>query len=100
MKTFDVIIVGKGLMGAAAARHLATQGANIVVIGPDEPTDLNKATVFSSHYDQGRLQRIVGRNEVWTRLNIESTQAYPFWKAKRAFSFIMQLVAYMPRCIK
>ncbi|HNP20793.1 MAG TPA: FAD-dependent oxidoreductase [Panacibacter sp.] len=87
MKTFDVIIVGKGLMGAAAARHLATQGANIVVIGPDEPTDLNKATVFSSHYDQGRLQRIVGRNEVWTRLNIESTQAYPFLESQTGIQF-------------
>jgi sarcosine oxidase len=77
MKIFDTIIIGKGLMGAAAAKYLSSRGQNIAVIGPDEPSDVSKATVYSSHYDQGRLQRIVGRDETWTRLNIESAKAYP-----------------------
>lgn len=87
MKIFDVIVVGKGLMGAAAAKYLAMQGADIAVIGADEPVDVNKATVFSSHYDQGRLQRIVGRDEVWTRLNIESTKAYPSLQERTGIQF-------------
>ena len=31
-ETFDFIIVGKGMMGAAAARHLASSGARIALI--------------------------------------------------------------------
>lgn len=87
MKIFDIIIVGKGLMGAAAAKYLAVQGASIAVIGADEPADVNKATVYASHYDQGRLQRIVGRDEVWTRLNLESTKAYPQLQAETGIQF-------------
>lgn len=87
MKIFDIIIVGKGLMGAAAAKYLAVQGANIAVIGADEPTDVNKATVFASHYDQGRLQYVVGRDEVWTRLNIESTKMYPLLQEQTGIQF-------------
>lgn len=87
MKIFDVIVVGKGLMGAAAAKYLAMQGGDIAVIGADEPVAVNKATIFSSHYDQGRLQRIVGRNEVWTRLNIESTKAYAYLQEQTGIQF-------------
>ena len=34
---FRFIVVGRGMMGAAAARHLAKQVDGIAVIGPDEP---------------------------------------------------------------
>ncbi len=76
MTIFDTIVVGKGLMGTAAAKYLCANGQNIAVIGADEPEDLNKATVYASHYDQGRVQRIIGRNDLWTRLNMESVNAY------------------------
>ncbi|HRH50949.1 MAG TPA: FAD-dependent oxidoreductase [Panacibacter sp.] len=76
MIIFDTIVVGKGLMGAAAAKYLGAAGQNIAIIGPDEPDDVNKATVFSSHYDQGRVQRIIGRDDLWTRLNLESASVY------------------------
>ena len=76
MAIFDTIVVGKGLMGAAAAKYLCASGQNIAVIGADEPEDVNKATVYASHYDQGRVQRVIGRNDVWTRLNLESVNAY------------------------
>jgi len=36
---FKYIVVGRGLMGAAAARHLARQADGVAVIGPDEPGD-------------------------------------------------------------
>jgi len=87
MKIFDAIVVGKGLIGSAAAKYLAEAGLDIAVIGADEPADANTATVFASHYDQGRVQRIVGRDEVWTRLNIESTNAYANLQSQTGITF-------------
>lgn len=87
MNIFDTIVVGKGLMGAAAAKYLSVAGQNIAVIGADEPEDVNKATVYSSHYDQGRLQRIVGHDEVWTRLNIDSANAYNQLQSQTGITF-------------
>ena len=55
-ESFDFIVVGKGMMGAAAARHLALSGARVALIGPDEPTDwANHTGAFSSHYDNARI---------------------------------------------
>lgn len=87
MKIFDAIVVGKGLIGSAAAKYLAEAGLNIAVIGADEPKDVNTATVFASHYDQGRVQRIVGRDAVWTQLNIESTNVYPSLQSQTGITF-------------
>ena len=60
MSIFDFIVIGRGLIGSAAARHLAIQGANVALVGPSEPTNLKTHTgVFSSHYDSARIVRIL-----------------------------------------
>ncbi len=56
-----VAVIGKGLIGSAAARHLARQTAGVVLIGPDEPAvRADHRDVFGSHYDEGlcRLLRL------------------------------------------
>ncbi|HRH59532.1 MAG TPA: FAD-dependent oxidoreductase [Chitinophagaceae bacterium] len=73
---YDIIVVGKGLIGAAAAKYISRHHANILVVGADEPANNHDAIVYASHYDQGRVQRIVGRDTVWTRLNIDSAKQY------------------------
>ena len=73
---FDTIVIGKGLIGSAAAKYLSQSQENIAIIGPDEPTDAAGAVVFSSHYDQARIQRIIGADPVWTLLNLQSAQQY------------------------
>ena len=35
----DVCVVGKGLLGSAAARHLAEMGLNVLLLGPDERSE-------------------------------------------------------------
>ncbi|MEP6583454.1 MAG: FAD-binding oxidoreductase [Ginsengibacter sp.] len=74
---FDTIVIGKGLIGSAAAKYLSKSGEQVAVIGPDEPANLEEGTVFSSHYDQARIQRILGTDAIWTLLNQQSAAAYP-----------------------
>ncbi len=73
---YDCIVVGKGLIGSAAAKYLGSLEQSVVVIGPDEPDDIHKAVVYASHYDQARVQRIIGTDEVSTLLNLQSVNAY------------------------
>jgi len=60
MPVYDFIVIGRGLMGSAAARHLAIQNSNVALIGPSEPKNLKKhGGIYSSHYDSGRIVRIL-----------------------------------------
>jgi glycine/D-amino acid oxidase-like deaminating enzyme len=74
---YDIIVIGKGLIGSATARHLSMTQQSIAIIGPDEPEDINQAVVFSSHYDSGRVQRLVGQTDAMTKLNVASVNQYP-----------------------
>jgi len=69
MSVFDFAIIGKGLVGSATARYLSRGEGSVVVIGPDEPPNpgLHRG-VFSSHYDQGRITRLIGRDSVYSKL--------------------------------
>ncbi|MBH68066.1 MAG: FAD-dependent oxidoreductase [Rhodospirillaceae bacterium] len=61
-----VVVVGCGLFGSAATRHLAERSAGIICVGPDEPK--NRKThngVFGSHYDEGRMTRVVDPVVKW-----------------------------------
>ncbi len=76
-ETFDFIIVGKGMMGAAAARHLARSGAKIALIGPDEPENWQSHDgVFASYYDNGRITRTIDPDPVWALLARRSIERY------------------------
>ncbi|MEZ4513584.1 MAG: FAD-binding oxidoreductase [Chloroflexota bacterium] len=74
---FDVIVIGKGMMGAAAARYLSAAGQQVALLGPDEPQDWRSHDgVFSSHYDEGRITRILDADPVWARLAADSLAVY------------------------
>lgn len=77
MQCFDTIVVGKGLVGSAAAKYLSVTNDSIALIGPGEPVNDDDSIVFASHYDQARVQRIIGKDEVWTRLNESAIRQYP-----------------------
>ncbi|MBP7601380.1 MAG: hypothetical protein KA750_08545, partial [Thermoflexales bacterium] len=62
MPAFSTIVIGKGLVGTAAAKYLAAAQTGVAVIGPDEPANFSTATVFASHYDQARVLRRIGRD--------------------------------------
>jgi glycine/D-amino acid oxidase-like deaminating enzyme len=84
---FDIIIIGKGLIGSATAKHLSLSQRNLAIIGPDEPSDLEQALVFASHYDSGRVQRLIGHNDAMTQLNLLSVNHYPWLQAESGIKF-------------
>lgn len=87
MNSFNVIVIGKGLVGTAAAKYLSSYYSKVAVIGPDEPMDYDKSIVFASHYDQARVQRMIGKDEVWTRLNTDSVKHYEAIRMRSGIDF-------------
>lgn len=74
---FKFIIVGRGMMGAAAARHLAQVTEGVALIGPDEPVDkASHQGVFASHYDEARITRTIDRDADWALLANRSIARY------------------------
>ncbi len=62
-----IIVVGCGLIGSAAVRHLAEADDGVVCVGPLEPTDrAAHKGVFASHYDEGRMTRVVDPEPEWS----------------------------------
>jgi len=73
----DVVVVGRGLIGVAATRHLVDQGVDVVAIGPAEPQDwASHPGVFASHYDTGRITRFTGPDPIWSELAARSIARY------------------------
>lgn len=75
----EVLVVGLGLVGSGALRHLATAGASAIGIGPAEPTGPWSAHrgAFASHYDSGRITRMLDARFEWAELAVRSIAAYP-----------------------
>ena len=85
---FDYVVVGAGLIGSAAARYLGERQQNVAVIGPDEPQDWQTHQgVFASHYDQGRITRILDEDLVWGTLAKRSIAEYPSIEQKSGLKF-------------
>lgn len=75
--SFRYIIIGRGMLGSAAARHLAARTDGVALIGPDEPENpARHAGVFASHYDEARITRTIDTDPVWARLARRSIERY------------------------
>jgi glycine/D-amino acid oxidase-like deaminating enzyme len=74
---YDMIVVGKGMMGSAAARYLSAAGARVALIGQDEPADYaTHDGVFGSHYDEGRITHRLSKDPTWARLTVRAIEQY------------------------
>lgn len=88
MTDFRYIVIGAGMMGAAAARHLSSQTDGVALIGPAEPTDRkNHYGVFSSHYDEARITRGFDGDPVWAELAKRSIERYAEIEQKSGIRF-------------
>ncbi|MEM6940000.1 MAG: FAD-dependent oxidoreductase [Pseudomonadota bacterium] len=85
---YKIAVVGRGLIGSAAGRHLAESTDGIVVIGPDEPeARAGHDGVFASHYDEGRMTRHVDPTEAWSITAGQSIKRYRDLEARSGVSF-------------
>ena len=74
---FDIAIIGAGLFGSAAARHLSQVSDGVALIGPAEPKDRRTHQgVFASHYDASRLVRGIDPDLLWATLAKRSIDRY------------------------
>ncbi|QFY60610.1 FAD-binding oxidoreductase [Rhizobium grahamii] len=89
---FKVIVIGRGMMGAAAARHLSGMIDGIALIGPGEPSDRkNHQGVFASHYDEACITRTFDDNMVWATLADRSLDRYADIEARSGISFFSEV---------
>ncbi|AEI52238.1 NAD(P)/FAD-dependent oxidoreductase [Runella slithyformis] len=88
-KIYDVIVIGRGLFGCPAAKYLQMDGLETLLIGPKEPaaSEYDRARVFSSHYDSGRVTRKIGKTKDWSRLNAQTQAAFKTIEAQSGMHF-------------
>lgn len=80
---YDFLVIGKGLMGAAATRYLSQVSHKVAVIGPDEPADHATHTgIYGAHYDQARIiSQIINREPIWAALSHTTLTQLPLLEA-------------------
>jgi sarcosine oxidase len=92
VERFKTIVVGRGMMGAAAARYLALAGDEVAVIGPDEPRDWPRHDgVFASHYDEARITRTIDSDPVWALMANRSIARYRAIEAESGIDFYREV---------
>lgn len=87
---YDIAVIGKGLMGCGAIRHLtvAHPDLKVCIIGPDEPENFKTHQgVFASHYDQGRITRILDTSILWGTLAKHSIDQYAIIEQESGIQF-------------
>lgn len=73
----DVAVIGLGLIGGGALRHLAAAGVDVVGIGPAEPPVFaDHPGAFASHYDSGRITRHLDARREWAVLAARAIAGY------------------------
>lgn len=87
-RLFDIAVIGNGMIGAAATRYLSAAGLQVAGIGPGEPADRKSHQgVFASHYDQGRITRMIDPDAAWGLLGKRSMAVYAEIEAQSGIKF-------------
>ena len=85
MEHYDLAIIGRGMIGSAAARHAAKilkesnddTIARIALIGPSEPSNRDDSRdIFAAHHDEGRITRRTDPDPIWAELASRSIARY------------------------
>ena len=93
--SFDIAVIGAGMFGSAAARHLSAVSDSVALIGPAEPAQPETHDgVFASHYDASRLTRVVDPDLVWGTLASRSVARYREIEPRSGINFFQE-IGYM-----
>ncbi|MEV4936897.1 FAD-dependent oxidoreductase [Streptomyces zaomyceticus] len=89
MRHAEVLVVGAGMFGAAAAKYLARAGADTIVIGPEEPAYGTPARLpeYGAHHDESRIARCLGWDRFWGTVDTRSTARYRDIEAESGIGF-------------
>lgn len=93
-EAIKLAVIGRGLIGSAAARHLSKMGHAVALIGPDEPADFSRhGGVFGSHYDEGRITRSFDPEPFWRQMNSAAISRYGEISAESGVEFYREVGA-------
>lgn len=91
-----IAVIGAGMIGAAAARHLTLMGHQVTLVGPAEPQDATTHTgPFASHYDSGRITRQMDPWLFWSRVSRASIARYRDLEAESGIAFFNEVGSLM-----
>ncbi|GAA0421860.1 FAD-binding oxidoreductase [Streptomyces luteireticuli] len=91
-KNADVVVIGAGMFGSAAAKYLSRAGADIVVVGPPEPTRPAVAGLadIGAYHDESRIARCLGWDRFWGTVDTRSTARYREIEAESGVGFFRE----------
>lgn len=76
-QTYRHLVIGRGIMGAAAAMHLAAESDSVAVLGPTEAmATADHVVPKSSHHDAGRNAHSLDEDPIWAELGARSAARY------------------------
>jgi glycine/D-amino acid oxidase-like deaminating enzyme len=91
-QAIKLAVIGRGMIGSAAARHLSKMGHDVALIGPDEPADFSRHNgVFGSHYDEGRITRRFDPEPFWVQMNRAAISRYDEISAESGVEFYREV---------
>ncbi|MDA1258355.1 MAG: FAD-dependent oxidoreductase [Chloroflexi bacterium] len=74
---YQYLVIGRGIMGAAAAMHLAAASDGVAALGPTEAMAIADPVVpKASHHDAGRNAHSLDEDPVWSELGARSVARY------------------------
>ncbi len=74
---FKYLVIGCGIMGSAAAMHLAASADGVALLGPDaDMADRDESIPKGSHHDVGRITRLLDPDPFWGSIARRSIERY------------------------
>lgn len=86
---YEIVVVGAGMFGSAAAKYLSRAGADVLVIGPAEPgadAPMDQYS-FGAYFDQARITRRLGWDPVWQTTDASSLERFRDIEVESGSSF-------------
>ena len=88
---FEFAVIGNGMLGAPAARHLAEAGKQTLLVGSPEPSNYSgHSGVYSSHYDEGRISRVIDPDPIRAELSWLSVPAHKALQKSTGIDFFFE----------
>ena len=73
---YELVVIGRGLVGGAAARHAAEAGHSVALVGPMEGASQASCGIYGCHADEGRICRRLDVDGTWAALASRSMDRY------------------------